>query len=159
MKGNLLYGIDDRPPLFEAMALGFQHYLTMFGSTVAIPLLLAEHLGMSEDPTALGMLIGTMFFVSGITTLLQTTWGNRLPLIDLSGVSPQLVDAVTRDGGVDLVVLEGMGRAIESNLHALFTCDALKLAMIKDRDVAHAIGGELYDVMLKYEPVARAGIQ
>ena len=85
--------------------------------------------------------------------------GNRLPLIDLSGVSTQLVDAVTRDGGVDLVVLEGMGRAIESNLHALFTCDALKLAMIKDRDVAHAIGGELYDVMLKYEPVARAGIQ
>jgi nucleobase transporter 1/2 len=81
MKGNLLYGIDDRPPLFEAMALGFQHYLTMFGSTVAIPLLLAEHLGMSEDPAALGMLIGTMFFVSGITTLLQTTWGNRLPLI------------------------------------------------------------------------------
>ena len=29
----------------------------------------------------IGKLIGTMFFVSGITTLLQTTWGNRLPLV------------------------------------------------------------------------------
>ncbi|HJO25818.1 MAG: xanthine permease [Planctomycetes bacterium] len=81
MKSNLLYGIDDRPPLGEALALGFQHYLTMFGSTVAIPLLLADKLGMGDDPTAIGILIGTMFFVSGITTLLQTTWGNRLPLI------------------------------------------------------------------------------
>jgi xanthine/uracil permease len=78
---QLIYGINDRPPLRESLGLGFQHYLTMFGSTVAIPLLLADHLGMSGDPVAIGWLIGTMFFVSGITTLLQTTWGNRLPLV------------------------------------------------------------------------------
>ena len=78
---RLIYGIDDRPPLREAVFLGFQHYLTMFGSTVAIPLLLAEPLGMAGDPVAIGWLIGTMFFVSGITTFLQTTWGNRLPLV------------------------------------------------------------------------------
>ncbi|MCA8955982.1 MAG: purine/pyrimidine permease [Planctomycetes bacterium] len=53
----------------------------MFGSTVAIPLLLAKSLGIESDPVTLGMLISTMFFVSGITTLLQTTWGNRLPLV------------------------------------------------------------------------------
>ena len=29
------YGIDDKPPLFESMFLGFQHYLTMIGATVA----------------------------------------------------------------------------------------------------------------------------
>jgi nucleobase transporter 1/2 len=77
---GLIYGIDDVPRLREAVLLGFQHYLTMFGSTVAIPLLLAEPLGMT-DPGDIGMLISTMFFVSGITTLLQTTWGNRLPLV------------------------------------------------------------------------------
>jgi xanthine/uracil permease len=76
----LIYGIDDVPPLPRTVALGFQHYLTMFGSTVAIPLLLAPAFGI-EDPVALGALISTMFFVSGITTLLQTTWGNRLPLV------------------------------------------------------------------------------
>lgn len=81
MPQRLIYQIDDIPPLRESLLLGFQHYLTMFGSTVAIPLLLAEPLGISGDPVALGWLISTMFFVSGITTLLQTTWGNRLPLV------------------------------------------------------------------------------
>ena len=79
--GGLIYSIEEKPRWLESLFLGFQHYLTMFGSTVAIPLLLSERLGMADDPVALGWLIGTMFFVSGITTLLQTTWGNRLPLI------------------------------------------------------------------------------
>ena len=78
---RLVYGIDDVPPLSERLGLGFQHYLTMFGSTVAIPLLLAPAFGMDGDPAAIGWLISTMFFVSGITTLLQTTLGNRLPLV------------------------------------------------------------------------------
>ena len=38
---------------------------------------------------------------------------------------------------MDLVVLEGMGRAIETNLHASFVCDALKLGMIKHPEVWH----------------------
>lgn len=78
---DLIYGIDDKPPLAEGLALGLQHYLTMFGSTVAIPLILSGPLGISDDPEKLGWLIGTMFFVSGITTLLQTTLGNRLPIV------------------------------------------------------------------------------
>ena len=78
---NLIYGIDDIPPLGEGLALGLQHYLTMFGSTVAIPLILSGPLGISDKPVLLAQLIGTMFFVSGITTILQTTWGNRLPII------------------------------------------------------------------------------
>lgn len=76
----MIYGIDDVPPVGECITLGFQHYLTMFGSTVAIPLLLAPALGIT-DPVEKGYLIATMFFVSGITTLLQTTWGNRLPIV------------------------------------------------------------------------------
>ena len=80
-KPDLIYGIDDKPPIVETAVLGFQHYLTMFGSTVAIPLILSEPLGLSDKPVELGYLIATMFFVSGITTLLQTTWGNRLPII------------------------------------------------------------------------------
>ena len=77
---ELLYGIDDSPPLAETAVLGLQHYLTMFGSTVAVPLILSGPLGMT-DPVDIGKLIATMFFVSGITTLLQATWGNRLPII------------------------------------------------------------------------------
>lgn len=81
MVKNLIYGIEDRPPWVETVFLGFQHYLTMFGSTVAIPLILAGSFGIEDDPVRLAQLIGTMFFVSGITTLLQTTFGNRLPLV------------------------------------------------------------------------------
>ncbi|NNM29991.1 MAG: purine/pyrimidine permease [Akkermansiaceae bacterium] len=85
MSRNLLYGIDDKPPLPKAMALGFQQYLTMFGSTVVIPIILVSALGANEEQTAirdnLGVLIGTIFFVSGVCTLLQTTVGNRLPIV------------------------------------------------------------------------------
>jgi len=77
---ELIYDIDDIPPPGETAVLGFQHYLTMFGSTVAIPLLLGAKLGIT-DKLELAILIGTMFFVSGIATLLQTTIGNRLPIV------------------------------------------------------------------------------
>lgn len=77
---ELIYGIDDIPPVGQSITLGLQHYLTMFGSTVAIPFILSQALGMT-DPREIGLLIGTMFFVSGITTLLQTTFGNRLPIV------------------------------------------------------------------------------
>jgi len=67
--------------LIKSLTAAKQDYLTMLGSTVAIPLLLAGHLGLEDKPVELGWLIGTMFFVSGITTLLQTTLGNRLPIV------------------------------------------------------------------------------
>jgi nucleobase transporter 1/2 len=85
MNRDLLYKIDDKPPLAKAIPLGFQQYLTMFGSTVVIPIILVSVLGANEDEAMLkhhlGRLIGTIFFVSGICTLLQTTLGNRLPIV------------------------------------------------------------------------------
>ena len=53
MTRRLIYGIDDVPPMREALFLGFQHYLTMFGATVAIPLVLSGPLGMADDPIAI----------------------------------------------------------------------------------------------------------
>lgn len=47
-------------------------------------------------------------------------------------MSSQLAEA---SHDVDLVVLEGMGRAIETNLHANLTCDKLNLGMIKHPEV------------------------
>jgi damage-control phosphatase, subfamily II, stand-alone protein len=47
-------------------------------------------------------------------------------------VSPELAAAAA---DADLVVLEGMGRAIETNLNAHFTVDSLKLGMIKHPEV------------------------
>jgi nucleobase transporter 1/2 len=75
----IIYTIDDKPPIGESIFLGIQHYLTMFGATVLIPLLLAGAMKMPPGDTAL--LISTIFLVSGITTWLQSTIGNRLPVI------------------------------------------------------------------------------
>ena len=78
--------------------------------------------------------------------------GNGAPLIDLNFVSDELAEAVT-ELGVDLVVLEGMGRAIESNLNEKFTCDSLNIAMVKDTGVANALGGKVYDLLCKFQQV------
>lgn len=78
--------------------------------------------------------------------------GNGAPLIDLAKVSPALVEAVTRRE-VDLVVLEGMGRGVESNFDASLRCETIKVAMIKDKGVADAMKGELYDLVFRYDAV------
>jgi xanthine/uracil permease len=73
------YGIDDKPPLGESILLGTQHWLTMVGSTIAIPFVLAGAMGFDAAQTA--QLIGTFFVVSGVATLAQTTIGNRYPIV------------------------------------------------------------------------------
>jgi len=75
--------------------------------------------------------------------------GNGAPLIDLSRISEECNAAAAES---DLILLEGMGRAVESNFEAEFQCDALKLAMLKDEMVARRIGGKLFDVVCKFEP-------
>lgn len=53
--------------------------------------------------------------------------------------------------GTDLVVLEGMGRAIHTNLYAKFNCESLKLAIVKNEWLAQSLGGSLFSVVCKYE--------
>ncbi|XP_019630437.1 PREDICTED: solute carrier family 23 member 1-like [Branchiostoma belcheri] len=78
---DLQYTIEDVPPWPICIILGFQHYLTMFGATVALPLILSGPLCVGENNVAKGQLISTIFFVSGLSTLLQTTIGIRLPIV------------------------------------------------------------------------------
>ena len=96
---QVIYGLDDRPPLFRALTLAAQHVLTMFGSTVAVPLIFGPLLwpvaeGLPEDLAArlneaqltnTALLISSVMLCSGVATLLQSTLGSRLPIIQ--GVS------------------------------------------------------------------------
>lgn len=75
--------------------------------------------------------------------------GNWAPLIDLSRVSPQLA-AVCEELPIDLVVLEGMGRSVESNFEVEFCCETLWLAMLKDTGVAQAMDAGLFDLVMRY---------
>jgi len=73
--------------------------------------------------------------------------GTGEPLIDLAQVSEEL-NAASVDA--DLVIIEGMGRGIESNLDARFSCDALNIAMIKDTIIAKRTGGKVFDVVCRF---------
>ncbi|KAK5870977.1 hypothetical protein PBY51_003881 [Eleginops maclovinus] len=81
---DMLYTIEDTPPWYLCVFLGLQHYLTCFSGTIAVPFLLADAMCVGFDQWATSQLIGTIFFCVGITTLLQTTLGCRLPLFQAS---------------------------------------------------------------------------
>ncbi|MFC6767488.1 uracil-xanthine permease family protein [Natrinema soli] len=99
---DIEYGIEEQPPLGESMVLGIQHYLTMVGANIAVPLILADAMGMPPGVTA--RFIGTFFVVSGIATLAQTTFGNRYPIVQgapFSMLAPALaIVGVVTAGGV-----------------------------------------------------------
>jgi uncharacterized protein with ATP-grasp and redox domains len=76
--------------------------------------------------------------------------GGWAPLIDLSRVS-EACDEAAREA--DLIILEGMGRSVESNCEAEFDCDCLKIALLKDAAVAERIGGKIFDAVCRFEVV------
>ncbi|NXP04411.1 S23A1 protein, partial [Thinocorus orbignyianus] len=84
---DMIYKIEDVPPWYLCILLGFQHYLTCFSGTIAIPFLLAESLCVGKDQLTVSYLIGTIFTCVGITTLIQTTVGIRLPLFQASALA------------------------------------------------------------------------
>ena len=81
---KMIYTVDDIPkPFAKTVALALQHMLTMFGATVAVPLLLAATMDM--DPYQTSVMVACAMFASGFATLLQVNFGTRLPIIQ--GVS------------------------------------------------------------------------
>ena len=104
---GVIYGLDDRPPLGRAGLLAIQHVLTMFGSTVAVPLMLgptqADGGGMGMNLEQVSILISSVMLCSGVATLIQATFGSRLPIIQ--GVSFSFLAAFA--GIIAAVKLQG----------------------------------------------------
>ncbi|MEJ2101515.1 MAG: solute carrier family 23 protein [Desulfobacterales bacterium] len=76
----IVYPIGSRPRWPMAVLLGIQQYLTMFGATVLIPFIVGGAMGLPEEELAL--IISTIFFTSGICTLIQqSAIGNKLPIV------------------------------------------------------------------------------
>ncbi|KAM7395702.1 hypothetical protein PAMA_007124 [Pampus argenteus] len=75
------YCVTDVPPWYLCIFLAIQHYLTAFGGIISIPLLLSEGLCLQHDSLTQSHLINTIFFVSGLCTVLQVTFGVRLPIL------------------------------------------------------------------------------
>lgn len=76
----IVYPIGSKPKWPMAVLLGIQQYLTMFGATVLIPFIVGGAMKLPQEQLAL--MISTIFFTSGICTLIQQSpLGNRLPVI------------------------------------------------------------------------------
>ena len=76
----IVYPIGSKPKWPTAILLGIQQYLTMFGATVLIPIIVGG--AMKLPPEQLALMIATIFFTSGLCTLIQQSpLGNRLPVI------------------------------------------------------------------------------
>lgn len=76
---HMKYQLRDTPGLVPIGLYGFQHYLSMLGSLILIPLVIVPAMGGSQEDTS--NVVSTALFVSGVTTLLHTFFGSRLPLI------------------------------------------------------------------------------
>ena len=66
---ELIYGLEDRPPLKDALFAALQHLLAIFVAICTPPLIIAGALGLDIETTA--YLVSMSLMVSGIATFVQ----------------------------------------------------------------------------------------
>lgn len=77
---DLLYGLDDRPPVIRTLLYGVQWLLIFLPNLTVFSVLLADILGL--DPVARAALFQRMLLITGAIMIIQTRWGHQLPLLD-----------------------------------------------------------------------------
>ncbi|PSS26799.1 Nucleobase-ascorbate transporter like [Actinidia chinensis var. chinensis] len=89
---RMKFGPRENPGFVPLIYYGLQHYLSLAGSLIFIPLIIVPAMGGTDKDTA--TVISTMLLVSGITTILHSYFGTRLPLVQGSSfvyLAPALV--------------------------------------------------------------------
>ena len=66
---GLIYGLNDRPPVREAIFAAIQHLLAIFVAIITPPLIIAGALKLDLETTS--FLVSMALFVSGISTFIQ----------------------------------------------------------------------------------------
>lgn len=91
-QSRLKHGLRDNPGYVPLVYYGLQHYLSLVGSIVFIPLIMVPAMGGTDKDTA--TVISTMLLITGVTTILHSYFGTRLPLVQGSSfvyLAPALV--------------------------------------------------------------------
>ncbi|XP_050126674.1 nucleobase-ascorbate transporter 11 isoform X1 [Malus sylvestris] len=89
---SMKLGLRENPGIVPLLYYGLQHYLSLAGSLIFIPLIMVPAMGGTDKDTA--TVISTVLLVSGITTILHSYFGTRLPLVQGSSfvyLAPALV--------------------------------------------------------------------
>lgn len=75
--------------------------------------------------------------------------GHSSPCLDLRQLPENLNEALRQ---CDLIIIEGMGRALHTNFYAKMKCETLKVLVIKNQWLAKSLfGGDIFSVIFKYE--------
>jgi uric acid transporter len=93
---NKIHPVDEVLPIGQLFAYGFQHVLAMYAGAVAVPLIIANALGLSKEQ--LIYLINADLFTCGVATLIQTLgfWkmGVKIPIVQgvtFAAVTPMIM--------------------------------------------------------------------
>lgn len=96
MSENKCHPVDEILPTGKLFAYGLQHVLAMYAGAVAVPLIIANALGLGKEQ--LIFLINADLFTCGIATIIQTigfgNMGIRIPLIQgvtFAAVTPMII--------------------------------------------------------------------
>lgn len=74
VNSDLIYGLEDRPPLPQTIFAAFQHLLAMFVAVITPAMIICQALGLSAHDTQ--RIISMSLFASGIASLIQIrAWG------------------------------------------------------------------------------------
>ncbi|KAL2643374.1 hypothetical protein R1flu_010961 [Riccia fluitans] len=151
---GIKYSVNDNPPWrksfhklnhhspTETVVLAFQHYLTILGSTVMIPSLLVPMMGGNNADKA--KVIQTLLFVSGLNTLLQTTFGTRLPSV-VGGSFAFIIPAVTIIHSPKLMAIQ------DNQLRFMQSMRAIQGALISASSLHIVLGfSGLWGILTRY---------
>ncbi|KAK7493177.1 hypothetical protein BaRGS_00015514 [Batillaria attramentaria] len=78
---KVIYTVEDLPPVYMWPVYGLQQTLLCVSGTLSVPFLISTYICAGQLPEVRAQLLNIAFFMCGVSTLLQTTVGVRLPII------------------------------------------------------------------------------
>lgn len=115
-KSELIYRLEDRPPIPQTLFAACQHLLAMFVAVITPALLICQALGLPAQDTQ--HIISMSLFASGLASILQIkTWGPvGSGLLSIQGTSFNFVSPLIMGG----LALKNGGADVPTMMAALF---------------------------------------
>ncbi|ASC55807.1 uracil-xanthine permease family protein [Vibrio vulnificus] len=115
-KTDLIYQLNDRPPLPQTLFAALQHLLAMFVAVITPSLIICQALGLSAEQT--NTIISMSLFASGISSFIQIrTFGPiGSGLLSVQGTSFNFLGPIIGAG----LALKAGGASVESMMAAIF---------------------------------------
>jgi xanthine permease XanP len=113
---DLIYGLDDKPPVAEAFFVAIQHVLAAFVGIITPPLIICTSLGLDAADTS--YIVSMSLFISGVSTFIQVRKFGPVGsgLLSLQGTSFSFLASIIGIGATSLQA----GRTPQQALAVIF---------------------------------------